>query len=350
MSSSSNLFSQPLESASHERQPHQQAVSPPDLSTENSVDSDAVTPALHPPAKFPGRTPLVAPTSMMQSQADSTSSVSSVSGDSQSSQAIAMRQQPIPPPSEPMQYRAIGLIQGQYTASEEQFTRGTLRAADGTEIDAVLLGRVMSLVKKHLDLTQEHLWVVYPRTREKENDLHAQIVGVWEPEKLGPIESSDSTSTESADASTTAPEMDQDEADLPAVQDGYFSIRGEVVFHSPEQEQVVIKIQQSARKEDGEDKFFKLQLKGSLGEKALGHFWDLQVQRQEHNLVIQSATSIGIMPPRKRKKTQLPRRGYAAPRPNRESQRPAQRPGVKLPSKEPLPKPIKRRDGESRTS
>jgi len=62
------------------------------------------------------------------------------------------------------------------------FLKGTLVATDGTQINAVLLGRIMSLVKNHLDLEQEHLWVVYPRTGQ--HDGHLQIVGVWEPEKL----------------------------------------------------------------------------------------------------------------------------------------------------------------------
>ena len=62
-----------------------------------------------------------------------------------------LRQQPIPAPSEPMQYRAIGLLRGRYKAEDEQFTRGTLTTTDGTDIQAVLLGRVMSLVRNHLD-------------------------------------------------------------------------------------------------------------------------------------------------------------------------------------------------------
>jgi hypothetical protein len=102
---------------------------------------------------------------------------------------LANRQQPIPPPSEPMQYRAIGLVRGRYAASEEQFTQGFLVTPDAAQIDAVLLGRIMSLVKNHLDLEQEHLWVVYPRTRQENDKLHLQIVGVWEPEKLAKSES-----------------------------------------------------------------------------------------------------------------------------------------------------------------
>lgn len=191
------------------------------------------------------------------------------------------RQQPIPPPSEPKQYRAIGLVQGQYMPSQEQLTRGTLLAADGTLIDAVLLGRVMSLVKNHLDINQQHLWVVYPRTRQEDGNLHVQILGVWEPENL----------------SQTPPETT--EPDNTAT-DGYFSIRGEVIYHSKDERQVVIKIRQSPRKQDENPKFFKLKLQGSLPERGINHFWDIQVQLQGNNLVIQQATDIGVMPVKKK--------------------------------------------------
>ncbi|HEY9658155.1 MAG TPA: hypothetical protein V6C65_06860, partial [Allocoleopsis sp.] len=73
--------------------------------------------------------------------------------ESQAKEALS-RQQPIPAASEPMQYRAIGLVRGKYVASEDQFTRGTVETDDGVTLGAVLLGRVMSLVKKHLDLEQ----------------------------------------------------------------------------------------------------------------------------------------------------------------------------------------------------
>jgi hypothetical protein len=99
------------------------------------------------------------------------------------------RDHPIAPPSEPKQYRAIGLVRGRYTPDPEQFTRGMLVTPDGTDIDAVLLGRVMSLLKNHLNLEEEHLWVVYPRTRQQDDSLHVQIMGVWEPETLKQNES-----------------------------------------------------------------------------------------------------------------------------------------------------------------
>jgi hypothetical protein len=84
-----------------------------------------------------------------------------------------------------MQYRAIGLIEGQYIPSPEHFTRGILRTSDGLDLNAVLLGRVMSLVRKHLRPERNYLWVVYPRTRDKTEDLHVQLLGVWAPEEMG---------------------------------------------------------------------------------------------------------------------------------------------------------------------
>ena len=95
-----------------------------------------------------------------------------------------MRQHPISPVTEPLQYRAIGVVRGSYVpADPAQLTRGVIRTADGTEIEAVVLGRLLTLMRRHLDLETPHLWVVYPRSRE-ENQLHLQMVGVWEPSTL----------------------------------------------------------------------------------------------------------------------------------------------------------------------
>lgn len=197
------------------------------------------------------------------------------------------RLQPIPPPSEPLQYRAIGLVRGKYVPSEEQFTRGNVIAADGRQIDAVLLGRVMSLVKNHLDLANEHLWVVYPRTRQEQGDLHVQIVGVWEPEKLDKDHLAISTETEAdteVSPAETEPEVEPE--------DGYFSIRGEVVFQSQDEQKIIVKIKQAAKKDSDKPKFFKLTLKGVLEKKAVGYFWDFQVIREADSLVIRQAQDI----------------------------------------------------------
>ncbi|MGK7895319.1 MAG: hypothetical protein AB4372_17295 [Xenococcus sp. (in: cyanobacteria)] len=188
----------------------------------------------------------------------------------------AKRTQPIPPPSHPRQYRAIGLIKGKYQPTEEdQITQGNLTTSDDVKIDAVLLGRTISLVKKHLDLTKEYLWVVYPRTKVDSDHLHVQIVGVWEPETLDKGQEDSLVSNEEIEA-------------------GYFSIRGEVIFFDVEKEVVIIKIKQFPRKEGDKPKFFKLKLQGVLEKKPLKRFWDLNVHLQGETLVIKEGTDLGF--------------------------------------------------------
>ena len=96
-----------------------------------------------------------------------------------------MRDHPIPPVTEPFQYRAIGIVRGTYLPKDpDQFTRGHLVALDGFELEAVVLGRVMSLMRRHVSMENPHFWVVYPRSREADQ-LHLQIAGIWEPSTLG---------------------------------------------------------------------------------------------------------------------------------------------------------------------
>lgn len=263
------------------------------------------------------------------------------------------RQQPIPPPSEPMQYRAIGLIRGKYMPSQEQLTRGTLLADDGTLIDAVLLGRVMSLVKNHLDLALSHLWVVYPRTRQQDGNLHVQIVGVWEPETLSQdqttaSESTDSPPEESTPEEETSPDHSQPEP-TEQLPEGYFSIRGQVIYQSRENEDVIVKIKQSPRRESEKTKFFKLQLKGLLGEKVINHFWDLHVKLHTNTLMIEEGNDIGIVQAPKRRSNKFrPRKGSRPKKSfsHRGSGEDRSTTGKRTSPKrsEPLSKPVQRKD------
>jgi hypothetical protein len=184
---------------------------------------------------------------------------------------------PIPMASEPLQYRAIGLVRGTYLASAEEFTKGTLLTDEGILIDAVLLGRIMSLAKKHLDLAQSHLWVVYPRVRKDDGKLHVQIMGIWEPKLLEPT----------GDSPVVVEPME--------IPDNYFSVRGEVVFQSREKKEVFVKIRQAARKKDTEDRQFKLRLIGDFQEKMVGNFWEFDVLRQGDDLVIRTGNQIAAL-------------------------------------------------------
>ena len=201
-----------------------------------------------------------------------------------------------------MQYRAIGLVQGVYQPSEEQLNRGNILADDGAVIDAVLLGRVTSLIKKHIDLESSHLWVVYPRTRQFQEEteeatpegssgaLHLQIVGVWEPETLGLPGENPHTSDEEKEAGDTPasstemetgvqpPAKTEVTAERPA--DNYFSIRGEIINYDEEKESILVKIVQGAKRSGKPPKAFKLNVLGKISGKTVGYFWELDVQRQ----------------------------------------------------------------------
>lgn len=305
--------------------------------------------------------------------ASSPAEASAAESEETASMALS-RQQPIPPASEPMQYRAIGLIRGKYQPSEEQFTRGEVLTDDGVAVGAVLLGRIMSLVKKHLDLEESHLWVVYPRTREKgDTGLHVQIVGVWEPEKLNRSSEADESPSEADEspgedaASEDKPEDSQvaapEQPELPPIaaselDDKYFSVRGEIIFQSPEDKQLLVKIRRSPRAGDDQSKAFKVALQGVLEGRAVGYFWDLNVQREGNELVLRDGTLIAPVPPQKRGPGgDNRRRPFRKPggkggggqgrwnNGNREGQRPT-RPGSSSPRKPgPVGKPIqKRRD------
>jgi hypothetical protein len=268
------------------------------------------------------------------------------------------RQQPISPPSEPMQYRAIGLLRGRYVASEEMFNRGQIITQDDTAIGAVLLGRVTSLVKKHLDMESRHLWVVYPRTNpEQNNALNVQIVGVWEPETLGTndetsdevdspaldglegetpdegVEPSVAQDTEPVAGETVAteePAPDISDAatqaskgagvapdPLPSsdeIESDYFSIRGEIAKYFEDRGEILVNILQKVKSGAKQQRPFKLLINGHLEGKTIGYFWDLHVVRQADQLVLKEGTQIAAVPPKKKSKRRGPGGGGGGPR------------------------------------
>ncbi|MDB9374716.1 hypothetical protein [Nodularia sphaerocarpa] len=269
---------------------------------------------------------------------------------------LGHRLQPIPPPSEPMQYRAIGLVRGRYLASSEQFTQGILLTKDGVELNAVLLGRIMSLVKNHLDLEKDHLWVVYPRTRQENDTLHLQIVGVWEPENLAqqPTEE-DEPDSGSQKLQTTDDHVPENQEEF---SDGSFSVRGEVVYQSFDAKSLVVKIKQAPRKSTDKPKYFKLKLRGVLTTKAISKFWDFKAKREADVLVLEKAEAIADLPKKRKppfkggfraggggggagRKPFPPRRSGETPKPIKKTAGEPSAVSKPIP-KAPAPKPIKR--------
>jgi hypothetical protein len=180
-----------------------------------------------------------------------------------------------------LQYRAIGLLWGRYVPRDE-ITQGILLTSDGTVIEAVVLGKLLGLLRSSvasIDLEKEHLWVVYPRTRETD-PLHVQMCGIWEPETLHP--------------DSPAPTLEQ--------KPDYFSIQGEVIFQHKEENWVMVKILQKPRSPAEKPTYFKLKLLGSLPEKAVKNFWNLHVQREGNKLVVKDGERVAYLGKKKPQK------------------------------------------------
>lgn len=193
-----------------------------------------------------------------------------------------MRQHPIPPVSEPQQYRAIGLVRGVFVPQDSDLpTRGRLLTSDGCDLEAVVLGRLLTLMRRHLDISQPHLWVVYPRCRD-DKSLHLQLMGVWEP------------STLSKDDEAMEPTPDDS---LPEGDD-YFSLRGELIYTRPESGDVVLKVRQLARADGTRPTPFKLHLSGTIPMEHLRHFVAIEGRRQGQLLAVDRYEVIAELPQR----------------------------------------------------
>ncbi len=190
-----------------------------------------------------------------------------------------MQSHPIPSVTDPLQYRAIGIVRGIYKPQdEENFTRGVLIDSEGNEIDSVVLGRVITLIRNHVPLEKPHLWVVYPRCRNNQN-LHLQITGIWEPSTLNKDFIDNERLNESANVKV--------DFDNVVEGDDYFSIRGELIFTKPEDKDVVIKIRQKPRNQQKKALPFKVNLKGEIPMNFLKHFISLDVRRVDYQLLVE---------------------------------------------------------------
>ena len=141
-----------------------------------------------------------------------------------------MLKNPIPKVTNKLQYRAIGIINGKYTPNEKnQLNRGYLIDSKGEKIETVVLGKALSLLKKHINLEKSYYWIVYPKNKNTQN-LHLQVAGIWDPYQLNDFPN-DSSKT---NFSKLLKELD--------LKDNYFSIRGELVFVNNQKKEIVIKI------------------------------------------------------------------------------------------------------------
>ena len=183
-----------------------------------------------------------------------------------------MLKNPIPKVTNKLQYRAIGIINGKFTPNENnQFNRGYLIDSKGEKIETVVLGKALSLLKKHINLEKTYFWIVYPKNKNTQN-LHLQVVGIWDPYQLNDLPN---------DSSKTNFSKLLEELDL---KDNYFSVRGELVFVNTQKKEVVIKICSSSKLKNLKNKNFKLVIKGELSLELLNSFVSLDVIRDRNSL------------------------------------------------------------------
>ena len=183
-----------------------------------------------------------------------------------------MLKNPIPKVSNQLQYRAIGIINGKFTPHDnEQLNRGFLIDKKGEKIETVVLGKALSLLKKYIDLKKSYYWVVYPKNKNTQN-LHLQIVGIWDPYQLNDF-TNDSSKT---NFSKLLEELD--------LKDNYFSVRGELVFVNTQKKEIVIKICAASKLRNLKNKNFKLVIKGEIPLKLLNNFVSLDINRDGNSL------------------------------------------------------------------
>jgi len=180
-----------------------------------------------------------------------------------------MLKNPIPKVTNQLQHRAIGIISGKFIPiSNEQLNRGFLIDNKGEKIETVVLGKALSLLKKHIDLKKNYYWVVYPKNKNTQN-LHLQVAGIWDPYQLNGFPN-DSSKT---NFSKLLEEL--------GLKDNYFSIRGELVFVNKQKKEIVIKLCSTSNLNN---KNFKLVIKGELSLELLNNFVSLDVNRDGNSL------------------------------------------------------------------
>ena len=183
-----------------------------------------------------------------------------------------MLKNPIPKVTNKLQYRAIGIINGKFMPNDsKKINKGYLTDKKGEKIETVVLGKALSLLKKHIDLKKNYFWVVYPKNKNTQN-LHLQVAGIWDPYKFNDLQNN----SLKTNFSKLLEELD--------LKDNYFSVRGELVFVNTQKKEVVIKICSASKSPNFKNKNFKLVLKGELSLELLNSFVSLDVIRDGNSL------------------------------------------------------------------
>jgi hypothetical protein len=155
-------------------------------------------------------------------------------------------------PSHEKEYRAVGIVRGQYYPSLEDFSKGVLVTSDGM-IPALIGSKGKHFITPDI-INSELLFCVYPRTKkELGNALTLELVRY----RQQPLDA-----------------------------DNYFSVRGNLV--AVLEESILVRIHRNNNK----NYFFYLGVKGTLPHDGVEKFWDLECVRSGNILKLINARVI----------------------------------------------------------
>ncbi len=188
----------------------------------------------------------------------------------------------LPQPEKPTQYRAIGIIEGQYLPSQEDLSQGIIKTYDGTLIEANLTTPTKLWLRHNMENLQTHkylsVWL-----RFFKNKLVLFVMGFKDS--------------------------------CPSEDIGKFSIRGQLHCWDKKSGKIVLLVRRNIRPEKNSKeahsysfKPFKVHLIGTLKDTRLkqGQFWDIVAQLKGTDLQILSQTKIKDPKPKRTNKKILP--------------------------------------------
>ena len=184
-----------------------------------------------------------------------------------------MLKNPIPKVSDKKQQRAIGIVFGRYNPFEpESINKGVIQDINGLNLEAVVLGKALPLIKKFVNFQKKYYWIVYPRNKNSDN-FHLQIVGIWDPNNF---EVNDDSYEETKHDLLRSLDL----------KDNFFSIRGKLIFINIPDKELIIKISPSKLRNGSKRKAFKISVKGIIPMKYINSFISIEATRKKNSLVM----------------------------------------------------------------
>ena len=182
-----------------------------------------------------------------------------------------MIKSPISQVSNDKQFRAIGIVFGSYKPHEPNLlNKGFITDSNGLNIDSVVLGKALPLIKKFINFEKKYYWIVYPRNKNSDN-IHFQIAGIWDPDNF---KNSDENNIRKNHDLLLSYDL----------KDNLFSIRGKLIFINIQQKELIIKICPSNQIKNKKNKSFKILVKGEIPMKYINSFVSLEATRIKNTL------------------------------------------------------------------